>query len=103
MPAATWLDLCRAAEEQQAYDRALTEYEKLIAAYPKERQSLMAQIAAGKVCLQRLSRPQDALKFFEAAHASPIPHLDWEMNIEAGIRDAKKAMTAGTAVGVSAN
>ena len=95
MPAAIWLDLGRAAEERQEYDRALTEYEKLIAAYPKERQALMAQIAAGKVCMQRLNRPQDALKFLEAAKASPIPHLDWEMNIEAGIRDAKKAMGAG--------
>ncbi len=92
MPATTWLDLCRCAEEQQAYERALSEYEKLIATYPKERQSLMAQIGAGKVCMQRLNRPQDALKFFGAAKASPIPHLDWEMNIEAGIRDAKKAI-----------
>lgn len=93
IPVATWLDLCRAAEERQQYDRALTEYEKLISAYPKERQSLMAQIAAGKVCLQRLNRPQDALKFFQAAQASTIPHLDWEMNIEAGMRDAKKVLT----------
>jgi len=99
MPAATWLDLGRAAEERQEYDRALTEYEKLIAAYPQERQSLMAQVAAGKVCMQRLNRPQDALKFFEAAKASPIPHLDWEMNIEAGIRDAKKAMGSAAGVG----
>jgi hypothetical protein len=48
------------------------------------------------LCLQRLNRPQDALKYFEAAHASSIPHLDWEMNIEAGIRDAKKVMAGGT-------
>jgi membrane associated rhomboid family serine protease len=98
MPVATWLDLCRAAEEQQAYDRALSEYDKLVAAHPRERQSLMAQIAAGKLCLQRLNRPQDGLKYFEAARASSVPHLDWEMNIEAGIRDAKKMM-AGGAVG----
>ena len=97
MPAALWLDLCRAAEEQQAYDRALGEYDKLIQTYPKEKQSLMAQIAAGKVCLQRLNRPQDALKYFEAAKASQIPHLDWEMNIEAGIRDAKKVLTGAVA------
>ncbi|MDT8069712.1 MAG: rhomboid family intramembrane serine protease [Terriglobia bacterium] len=103
MPVATWLDLGRAAEERQEYERALSEYETLIAAHPKERQSLMAQIAAGKVCVQRLNRPQDALKFFEAAKASPIPHLDWEMNIEAGIRDAKKVMRAGSAVGGGAH
>lgn len=104
MPAATWLDLGRAAEERQEYDRALREYEKIIAAYPKERQSLMAQITAGKVCMQRLNRPQDALKFFETAKASPIPHLDWEMNIEAGIRDAKRAIATGTAAaGISSH
>jgi tetratricopeptide (TPR) repeat protein len=96
IPAVTWLDLCRAAEEQQAYDRALSEYDKLIAMYPKERQSLMAQIAAGRLCVQRLNRPQDALKYYEAAQTSLVPHLDLEMNIEAGIREAKKVM-AGAA------
>jgi membrane associated rhomboid family serine protease len=98
MPAATWLDLCRAAEEQQAYDRALNEYDKLIATYPKERQSLMAQIAAARLCMQRLNRPQDALEYYAAAQASPIPHLDLEMNIEAGIREAKKVIAGGSAV-----
>jgi hypothetical protein len=46
--------------------------------------------------VQRLNRPQDALKYYEAAQASAVPHLDLEMNIEAGIREANKVM-AGAA------
>lgn len=93
MPAATWLDLCRSAENQKLFERALDEYQKLAAAYPSEKQSLMAQIAAGRICLKQLSRPQDALRFFESAAASPVPHLDWEQTIAAGIRDAKAALS----------
>ncbi|HWX53414.1 MAG TPA: rhomboid family intramembrane serine protease [Verrucomicrobiae bacterium] len=92
VPAATWIDLCRAAESQQHFDRALSEYQELIAAYPAERQSVMAQIAAGKLCVKRLNRPEDGLKFYQAAAASTVPHLDLDMNIEAGIREAKAAM-----------
>jgi membrane associated rhomboid family serine protease len=94
MPAATWIDLCRALENQQNFDRALSEYQKLMAAYPSEKQSLLAQIGAAKACL-KLSRPQDALKYYELAKTSPIPHLDWEQTIEAGIRTAKAALAPG--------
>jgi hypothetical protein len=76
----------------QNFDLALSEYQKLIAAYPSERQSVMAQIAAGKLCLKKLGRPQDALKFFEAASASSVPHLDLDINIDAGIREAKAGL-----------
>jgi membrane associated rhomboid family serine protease len=91
MPAATWLELCRAAEAQQSFERALDEYEKLAAAYPAERPAMMAQLGAGRICLARLNRPQDALHHFQAAAASPVPHLDLETDIEAGIRAAKAA------------
>ena len=94
MPAATWLELCRGAESQQNFDAALSEYQKLIAAYPSDRQSVMAQIAAGKLCVKKLGRPQDGLKFFEAAAGSSVPHLDLDMNIDTGIREAKTAMLA---------
>lgn len=101
VPAATWLELCGVPERQQNYDRALTEYDKLAAAYPKERQAIMAQLGAGRVSL-KLARPQDALRYFEAAKMSPVPHLDVEMNIEAGIREAKAAMAPPNAVAARA-
>ena len=101
MPPAIWLDLCRLPEEQQDFERAVSEYEKLAAAYPSERQSVMAQLAAARICLKRLNRPQDALRFYEAASASAVPHLDLERDIESGIHEARtvlsqvKAFSAG--------
>jgi hypothetical protein len=61
----------------------------------------MAQLAAARICLKRLSRPQDALRFYEAAEASAVPHLDLEQDIESGIHEARtvlsrvKAFSAG--------
>jgi membrane associated rhomboid family serine protease len=98
MPAATWLELCRLAEGQQNYERAVTEYEQLAKAYPTERQSLLALLSAGRLSLKQLKRPSDALKFYEAAAASPVAHLDWESNIQAGIEDAKKQLQAPSAL-----
>ena len=92
VPASTWLELCRAAEAKEHFDRAVAEYEKLSAAYPAERQSLLASMAAGRLALKRLNRPSEALRYYQAAAASPVPHLDWQPNIEAGIRDAQKAL-----------
>ncbi len=89
LPAATWLGLCRAAEGQEHYERALSEYQKLIAAYPAERAALEAQLGAAKLCLKRLNRAQDAVQFYQAAARSPIPHLDLEPAINAGLRDAQ--------------
>jgi membrane associated rhomboid family serine protease len=91
IPAAIWFDLCRAAESLKNFELALSEYQKLIAAYPNDREGLLAQVAAGRICLTQLKRPQDALSYFQAAEASPIPHLDWEQTIQAGIRNAKAA------------
>lgn len=97
MPAATWLELCRVLEGGQSYDRAVTEYEQLAQTYPKERQSILALLSAGRLSLKQLNRPSDALRFYNAAKASPVPHLDWEANIQAGIQAAEKA--AGVPVG----
>jgi membrane associated rhomboid family serine protease len=94
LPAQTWLDVCRVPEQQGAFERALEEYEKLAAAYPSERQALAAQLAAAKICLRRLNRPQDAMKFYEAVAKSPIPHLDLEANIQLGIGEARAALAA---------
>jgi rhomboid family protein len=92
MPAATWLELCRIFEGQQNYDRALNEYDQLAQAYPKERQSILALLSAGRISLKQLNRPTDALRFYNAAKASPVPHLDWDTNIQAGIQAAQKAL-----------
>ncbi len=99
MPPATWLEIIRSIEGQQHFDRAVSEYERLGETYPTEKQSLLALLAAGRLCLKRLNRPGDALKFYKAAEASTIPHLDWEANIKAGIQDAERAfapVSAGT-------
>jgi len=88
LPAATWLDLCRSLEGQQNFDRAVAEYDKLATAYPKEKQSLLALMAAGRLSLKKLGRPAEALHFYRAASASPVPHLDWESNIQAGMKEA---------------
>jgi len=93
LPAATWLDLCRSLEGQQNFDRAVAEYDKLATAYPKERQSLLALMAAGRLSLKKLGRPAEALRFYRAASASPVPHLDWESNIQVGMKEAIAALS----------
>ena len=102
MPAGTWLDLCKGAEEKQEFERALYEYQQLAAAYPAERQALTAQLSAARLCLKRLNRPQDALALYQAAATSPIPHLDWDQHIQSGIKEAKNALGGGGAVAASA-
>jgi len=97
MPATTWLELCKGAEELQEFDRAFQEYGDLAKSYPTERQSLTAQLSAARLCLKKLNRPQEALKIYQAASASPIPHLDWDQIIQSGIKEAKAAMGGGRA------
>ncbi len=94
-PAKVWLELCRHLENQQNLDRAVSEYERLAEAYPQEKQSLLALISAGRLCLKRLNRPSDALRLYQAAKASRIPHLDWDANIDAGVQEAQAAQTPG--------
>ena len=84
IPPDVWLDLCRVPEQQQDFERAVSEYEKLAAAYPSERQSLLAQLGAARICLKRLNRPLDALRLYEGASASAVPHLDLEQDIAIG-------------------
>jgi len=91
MPAVTWLELCRMAEGQQNYERAVSEYERLARAYPTERQSLLALLSARRLALKQLNRPADALRYYRATKVSTVPHLDWEANIQAGIQAAEKA------------
>ncbi len=92
LQAATWMNLCRGFETLEHYDRALTEYEKLAAAYPAAPQSLTALLGAARLCVKRLNRPQDALKYYQLADKSPVPHLDIEPSIQAGIKEAQAAL-----------
>ena len=96
VPAATWLDLARAMENALAHERALQEYENLAKTWPAERQSVQALIGAARLSL-KLGRPQDAQRFYESASASSVPHLDWEQTIEAGLREAKRALVPAAA------
>ncbi len=103
IPAATWLELCKGAEELQEFDRALSEYEQLAQAYPTDRQALTAQLSAARLLLKKLNRPQEALAGYEAAAKSPIPHLDWDTHIQAGIKDAKAAIAGGSTLAAGAH
>ena len=98
MPPAIWFELCRVPEKQKDFQRALNEYEKLAAAYPRERQGLMAQLGAARILLKRLDRPHEALRLYEAVSNSAVQHLDLERNIESGIQEAKAALLQRTSV-----
>lgn len=93
MPPTIWLELCRVPEEVSDFKRALSEYEKLSAAYPATRQGLLAQVGAARILLTRLDRPDEALRAYEQALSSTVPHLDSEREIESGIRKAKTALS----------
>jgi membrane associated rhomboid family serine protease len=94
MPPATWLELCRILKGQQHYEKAVTEYEHLAKAFPNERPSLLALLSAGRLTLKQLNRPSDALRFYNAAKISEVPHADWDSNIQAGIENAEKALVS---------
>jgi membrane associated rhomboid family serine protease len=91
-----WLDFCRQLETQPDIERAAGEYQELAQAYPAEKQGLLAQMAVGRIFLKRLNRPSDALRFYEAAQASTVPHPDWQATIDRGIADSKKALLPQT-------
>jgi tetratricopeptide (TPR) repeat protein len=92
LPPATWLEIARLLETQEHFDRAATEYERLAQAHPTEKQSILSLVAAGRLYLKKLNRPDEALKCYESANTSKVPHLDWQPNIDAGLRDAKTAL-----------
>jgi membrane associated rhomboid family serine protease len=102
MPASTWLELCKGAEELEEFERAVSEYQELAKAYPTERQAVTAQLSAARLCLKKLHRAQDALALYQAAAESPIPHLDWEPLIQSGIKEARTALAARNAAAAGA-
>jgi membrane associated rhomboid family serine protease len=90
MPSATWMDLCRALEDEQSWESASAEYEKLAAAYPADRVSVLAMISAARIHLRLGNLPQ-AKKLYAAAQASPVPHRDWDETIRKGLEKADGA------------
>jgi tetratricopeptide (TPR) repeat protein len=94
LPAKLWFRLCQALEARQEFERALGEYQEISYAYPEDPQSLMALMAGGRLALTKLNRPEQALLFYEAAHASAVPHLDLDDSIRRGQADAAKALRA---------
>ena len=88
LPSATWLELSRYLETQQNWERAAVEYEKLAEAYPSDRASLSALISAARINLKKLNRQDEAVRLYRQADASPIPHLDWDAAIQAGLKEA---------------
>jgi hypothetical protein len=98
LPPSTWRELCRVPEERQEYERAVGEYEKLAVAHSSEREAILAKIGAARLCLNRLHRPEDALRLYEDASASTVPHLDLERDIQIGIQQAKDVLAKSAPV-----
>jgi membrane associated rhomboid family serine protease len=102
LPAATWLEIGRLAETQEKFDLAVREYESLAKAYPNEKQAVLALLSGGRLTLKKLDRPSEALLFYKAAGASPVPHAEWEPNIQKGILEAQKALSGASSPAPSA-
>jgi membrane associated rhomboid family serine protease len=97
LPRGVWLELCRYLERNQNWDRAVTEYERFAEKNSGERASVPALVAAARICLTKLNRLADAERFYHAAAASPVPHLDLEGEIEEGLKKcAASVPTPGT-------
>lgn len=84
-PAAEWLAICRHLENVPNYERAAAEYEAYAKAYPAERMSVYALVAAARINLKNLSNKSEAARLYRAADASAVPHLDWEDAIKRGL------------------
>jgi membrane associated rhomboid family serine protease len=92
MPISIRFDLCRLLENRGELERAIEEYGKIAIDNPSDRQAFLAQLAAGRICLKKLNRPEDALKFYEAAESSPAPHLDYDQAIQTAIQETKAVL-----------
>lgn len=87
-PAAEWLAICRHLENVPNHERAAAEYESYAKAYPADRMSVYALVAAARIQLRNLQNRTEAARLYRAADASAVPHLDWEDAIQRGIRDS---------------
>ena len=88
MPAATWFQLARFAENQGNWERALMEYEEFAQACPDDRSSVLAMISAGRIHLQQFGRREEAMRLYTAAQNWPVPHGDWDDVIRKGLEKA---------------
>jgi hypothetical protein len=57
----------------------------------------MALLAAGRVAMHRLNRPQHSLNLYQAASDSATPHMDLDPSIQMGIKAARAALGKTTA------
>ena len=94
LPRGVWLELCRYLERNQNWDRAVTEYKRFAEKNSTERASVPALVAAARICLTKLHRAADAERFYLAAAASPVPHLDLEGEIQEGLKKCAAAAPA---------
>jgi membrane associated rhomboid family serine protease len=94
LPRGVWLELCRYLERNQNWDRAVTEYERFAEKNSTERGSVPAVVAAARICLTKLNRVADAERFYLAAAASPVPHLDLDAEIQEGLKKCAAAAPA---------
>jgi tetratricopeptide (TPR) repeat protein len=97
LPTDIWFKLCQSLEEQQEYERALGEYQELAEANPKDRQGLMALLAAARLAMYKVHRPQHAINLYQAVADSSIPHLDLDSSIHEGIKVARLALVTSSA------
>jgi len=99
LSADTWLEVGRALEREQQYERAIGEYQDLAHAYANDRISISALLTAAKLCLKQVKRPQQALNLYQAAAQSCVPHLDLEPEIQLGMKQARELAAASAVVG----
>ena len=85
MPAATWFQLARFAENHGDSQRALSEYEEFAKAWPNERSAVLALMSAGRIQFQS-GRWEEATQLYTAAQTSSVPHREWDDLIRKGLQ-----------------
>jgi membrane associated rhomboid family serine protease len=98
MPANTWFQLARFAENQGDWERAIVEYQEFAESWPETRASVLALISAGRIQLQQYNRRDEAKRLYTAAQYSRVPHSDWDEVIRKGLEHATEASTPGAKI-----
>jgi membrane associated rhomboid family serine protease len=88
---AVWMELCRYQESRQDWECAATEYQKVAQAYPNDRVSVTALVAAAKIYGKQLYRMNEAVRLYQQAQASKAPHADLDATIAAGLAELHAA------------
>lgn len=92
LPKDVWMELCRHMEDEQNWQRAAEEYERLAKAFPTHRVSVQALLAAAKIHLKKLNHSAEAARLYRETDSSSVPHLDSEAVIQAGLKDAEEML-----------